>query len=240
MSNINRRDFLKKGMAVTTVGFVSVNGLLLPRESAGASPALGIIVTSLLQVVSAYLYARSRYKLSAFIDQYAPYDKETTNYMRMGLLSGDITQKSLFSGNNRSSINNFSHISDGTSLSLRNGRGYMEKKGNHYNNYNGIYNPAELELAHRSHEMTGYELFPSENKETGFYNPLTQYQRDLVRERAKEDKELRKFGELGQDYIVQGAREFVNTRNDRHYMMTLERKNDFNIPRRLSTALIAV
>lgn len=228
MTNVNRRDFLKKGMAVTTVGFISVNGLLLPRESSGASPALGIIVTSLLQVVSAYLYARSRYKLSAFIDQYAPYDKETTNYMRMGLLSGDITQKSLFSGNNRSSINNFLHTSDGTSLSINSGKAYMKNK-----QYGGIYDPAELDIAHRYHEMTGYELFPIENAETGFYNMPTLYRRDIVKENVKGNKQFNSYGELGRDYVLQGVRKFQDDIGRQHLMAKFQKKSDYNLPTHL-------
>lgn len=225
MANVNRRDFLKKGMAVTTVGFISVNGLLLPRESSGASPALGIILTSLLQVVSAYLYARSRYKLSAFIEQYNPYDQETTNYMKMGLLSGDITQKFLFSGNNRSSINNFSDTSDGTSLSLRNGKAYMKHK-----DYGGIYDPAELAIAHNYHKTTGYELFPIENTETGFYNIPEQEQRDLIRAGVKEDKQLNSYGKLGRDYTLQGVRHFQDDIGRKHLVAKFQKKFDKNIP----------
>lgn len=226
MSNVNRRDFLKTSVAVSA-GFVSVNGLLLPQASFGMSKpiaVIGKILTSLLQVITAYLAARNSYKLSSFNDQYNPYDYFTTRHMNIGNLSGDVSQNLLYSENVGGAINGFSNRDDDTILSVRQGQAYMS------NGYQfGKYDPSELRIAHQYHENTGYELFPNQNQATGYYNTPTTYQRDLFREQAKDSHQLSELGKLGEDYNLQGFRKFQDDRGKEHHMAKLVMRNSPNL-----------
>lgn len=226
MSNVNRRDFLKTSVAVSA-GFVSVNGLLLPQASFGMSKpiaVIGRILTSLLQVITAYLAARNSYKLSSFNDQYNPYDYFVASHMNIGNLSGGISQNLLYSENTGNPINGFSNRDDNTILSVQQGQAYMS------NGYqSGKYDPSELRIAHQYHENTGYELFPSQNQATGYYNVPETRQRDLFREQAKGNRQLSELGELGQDYTLQGFRKFKDDRGNDYHMAKLQMKNNPNL-----------
>lgn len=226
MSNVNRRDFLKTSVAVST-GFVAVNGLLLPQASFGAPKpikVIGRILTSLLQVITAYLYVRNSYKLSSFNDQYNPYDYLANTYMNIGGLSGGISQNLLYSENTGDAINGFSHKDDDTILSIRQGQAYMSN-GHQY----GKYDPSELKIANQYHENTGHRLFPSQNQATGYYNIPNTYQRDLFKEQAQGSHQLSELGELGVDYNLQGFRGFENDVGDKHYMAKLVMRNNPNL-----------
>lgn len=232
MKDINRRDFLKKGAVLGATSFVVVNGILVPRESQGATfPILGIIATSLLQVLTAYLSARNSYKLSAFNEIYRPYDQETSNYFRLGTNYGNIKKKSLYSGNTAKPINNFQDKYDDITLSLIDGNAYMD------NGYQkGIYDPTELRVAHRYHEQTGYHLFPNENIKTGYYRDVEGKERDFIRNYVKSKKEFRDLGELGSDYGIYGIRNFKDDRGKLQPVVKFKRDHDD----RLHTAIIEV
>lgn len=230
MSNLTRRDFLK-GSAALGVGFVSVGGILVPRNSEAASPAIGIILTSLIQVFSTFLSYYNQRKSLTFQEQFLPYDKPNTDYMSVGNMSGNITQNLLYTRNGNMPISNFQDTYDGNTLSLYKGSAYLD------NGYEkGRYDPAELKIAGNYFKETGSSLIPKENTLTGYYNKPKTYQIDMIKERAKEDPTLSQFGELGEDYVIQGTRRFTDDTGKENLMTKFTTRDN---PKILRTTYLA-
>lgn len=212
MSNFTRRDFLK-GSAALGVGFVSVGGILVPRNSEAASPLVGIIVTSLLQVITAYLANRSQYKLNSFNEQYQPFDRMTQNYSNLGYLTGNVAQNTLHSGRINNPINHFAYNEEGMQFRLNRGNLYMGREGGDF----AKIDPAEANIIRKHYHETGEHLMPTEHKITGYYSIPTKYQRDEIREKSKDHPELAGL-ELGEGFHLQGTRKMVSDSGKESYM----------------------
>lgn len=225
MSNFTRRDFLK-GSAALGVGFVSVGGILVPRNSEAASPLLGIFAVALYQVFMAYLAHRDGRQAYAFQNHFLPYNHNTTTDMGIG----NVVQTRLYSENTHQPIQNFTSTktaSDPSYLMMKHGTAHMS---NLYQE--GQYNPAELELTRRYEQETGYGVFPKFKDDGGKYHLLTKHQMDYLKERTQDKSyKLNQFGELGVDYHVIGTRPFQNDMGKNMTALALKETNNPTIIR---------
>lgn len=232
MSNLTRRDFLK-GSAALGVGFVSVGGILVPRNSEAASPLVGIILTSLLQVITAYLAHRSQYRLNSFNEQYQPFDKMASYHTNLGHLVGNVAQNTLHSERANAPINRFTHNEEGMQFQLRGGQLYMGREGNFVKT-----DPSESDIIKLHYHKTGEYIIPTENTQNAYYNIPTKYQRDEVKERIKDFPEFKNL-ELGEGLNLQGTRKAEQTTSGKMGYMAKVMATNNNDKQRVQTIYMA-
>ena len=224
-NHLTRRDFLKTSLAVS--GFISIGGILVPKNSEAASPLVGVILTSMLQAMLTYLAYRSQYKLSLFKEQYDPYDQTNILDMNIGDLRGGISQNLLYSHHTKNPISNFKNTYDGNTVLLNQGSAFLN---------NGKLDPDEFAIAEKYERATGYSLFPIENRNTAHYNIPTIYQRDYIKEREKDDPIISQLGGIGENYFIQGVRKFGDDKGNNVLMAKFTKKG---YPQTLRTFLAA-